>query len=142
MTATATLQTYVSQLRKHVGTSTLLTTPNGYRLDVPCTHLDGARFEATLHEAAQAHERNAALVAERLCDALQLWRGPPFGEFAHREWAVAERRRLEEICIAAREDIADHQTLDSEWFGNALADEGTDHGGGDAEISEGLRRHA
>ncbi|MCU1427413.1 MAG: extracellular solute-binding protein [Actinomycetia bacterium] len=116
--ATATLQTYVSQLRKHVGTSTLLTTPNGYRLDVPRTHLDGARFEATLHEATQAHERNAALVAERLCDALQLWRGTALADFVGASWANGEAARLNglrlvaiEARIDARLTLAEHTRL-------------------------------
>src|SRR5438876_7989539 len=44
-TATTSLQNFVSQLRKVLGTETLLTRPPGYLLRIEAHQLDAARFE-------------------------------------------------------------------------------------------------
>jgi DNA-binding SARP family transcriptional activator len=79
--ATKTLQVYVSQLRKSLGTERLVTRAPGYMLHVEEGELDLDRFEQLRREGR--HEQ-----------ALALWRGPPEPVVSH----------LEELRAAAYED--------------------------------------
>jgi DNA-binding SARP family transcriptional activator len=99
-TAVASLQNFVSQLRKLVGSDVVKTTPPGYVLELEAEQLDLDRFTRLVKEArsAGAEER-----ARRLRDALALWRGPPLAEFAYESFARAEIERLEELRLEALE---------------------------------------
>jgi len=79
--ATKTLQVYVSQLRKSLGTERLVTRAPGYSLRVDEGELDLDRFERLRREGR--HE-----------EALALWRGPPEPVVSH----------LEELRADAYED--------------------------------------
>jgi len=72
----------VSRLRRALGPAggLVVTRPPGYLLDVARGSVDAEVFEARLRAAAAAPDATAA-VAE-LDDALALWRGPAYGEFA------------------------------------------------------------
>jgi predicted ATPase/DNA-binding SARP family transcriptional activator len=105
-TAKAALQGYVSQLRRWLGGEILVTYSGGYRLEVDAGALDLARFETLVAEARElAGESNPAGAAERLRQALSLWRGPALGDLV----AVAglEGARLEELRLAAIEERID-----------------------------------
>ena len=86
--AGATLQVYVSRLRVLLGPEVIVTKPPGYGLGV--AWLDAYEFERLLRDGA-------------LDDALALWRGRPFAEFADEEWARPSVVRLEELYATARE---------------------------------------
>jgi DNA-binding SARP family transcriptional activator len=93
--ATKTLQVYISQLRKALGTERLVTRAPGYLLRIEPGELDLERFEQL---AADAREQlatgDAASARDGLREALRLWRGPP-------EPVAA---RLEELRLAVYED--------------------------------------
>lgn len=122
---TATLQAYVSQLRRvlepererRAPATVLVTVAPGYALRVPDESLDAHRFETTVAEAhrvlqpvgwgrapVDAGVLTATVAA--LDEALGLWRGEPFAELGDADNAVAERARLEELRLLALEDRA------------------------------------
>src|SRR5882724_427194 len=70
------LQVRVSQLRKTLGPGfeRLETKPPGYVLRVEPNELDLERFSRLVKEA---DDNEPAIAAEKLQDALALWRGPP-----------------------------------------------------------------
>jgi DNA-binding SARP family transcriptional activator/class 3 adenylate cyclase len=103
-TATASLQNFVSQLRKLLGTELVVTKQPGYMLKVAPEQLDLARFELALAEARGA---DAAERSRRLREALTLWRGPPLADFAFEAFAQGEIRRLEELRLEALEERID-----------------------------------
>ena len=100
-TALKTLQVYVSQLRKRLGTDVIVTRAPGYLLRVDRDDLDLSRFELLVKEAKGAAPEVAAA---KLRQALALWRGPPLAEFTYEPFAQTEIGRLEELRIAALEE--------------------------------------
>ena len=103
-TATKALQGYVSQLRKAVGAERLTTTRNGYSLRVEEDELDLDRFEQLV---AGARTADAETAAQKLTEALALFRGVPFAEFEAEPFARGARGRLEEARLGALEDRID-----------------------------------
>jgi DNA-binding SARP family transcriptional activator len=97
-TASTALQVHVSQLRKALGHDAIATQAPGYMVAVEPGALDLERFEHLVKEA-QGEEPETA--AERLREALGLWRGPPFADLG--DFARAERAQLEEQHAAALE---------------------------------------
>jgi predicted ATPase/DNA-binding SARP family transcriptional activator len=99
--AAATVQTYVSKIRKLLGPdgATLQTCPGGYLLAVDPGNVDALRFERDVAAAGAEPElvRRLALLDE----ALALWRGPPLEEFAGAGWADQAVRRLEAVHLRA-----------------------------------------
>ena len=100
------LQVRVSQLRKALGQggAQLLTRAPGYVLSLDRDQLDLQRFERLVREAA-ASEPPAA--AEKLREALALWRGPPLADLAYESFAQAAIGRLEELRLGAIEKRID-----------------------------------
>jgi DNA-binding SARP family transcriptional activator len=87
-TATSALQVYVSQLRKAIGHDRVLTKSPGYSLRVEDGELDLDRFEQLVGEGRELlGEGDAEAAAERLRQALALWRGPAFAEFGAEPFA-------------------------------------------------------
>ena len=103
-TATTSLQNLISALRKQLGADTVVTRPPGYKLEVDPDRVDLYRFEHLVQEAAgrEPEER-----AQTLREALALWRGEPLAELAFEPFAQAEVFRLEELRLAATEDLND-----------------------------------
>ncbi len=99
--ARKTIQVYVGRLRKQLGEARLVTHPGGYLLQVEPDELDVARFEQLTAEAARAAP---ALAADKLTEALALWRGPPLADLAYEGFAQPEIARLEEMRLAALEE--------------------------------------
>ncbi|MET7328595.1 BTAD domain-containing putative transcriptional regulator [Nonomuraea sp. NPDC005650] len=97
-----TLQARVSQLRRSLGEPGLVVHgPAGYRL---ASHDCDARRFRSLVERRSPDPR---LRAAELEQALALWRGPAYAEFADAEFAIPEAARLEETRLAALEEQAE-----------------------------------
>jgi DNA-binding SARP family transcriptional activator len=100
-TAATSLQNFVSQLRKLVGSETLVTKPPGYELRLAGEQLDLVRFRRLVDEARGEPPEERA---ERLRRALALWRGPPLADLGFESFAQSEIVRLEEFRLAVVED--------------------------------------
>jgi DNA-binding SARP family transcriptional activator len=102
--AAAALRVNVSRLRKALAQDVLTTRSPGYVIRVEPDELDLHRFEHLVDEGRSLLARGlAADAAERLNDALSLWRGPALADFAYESFAQAAIARLEEIRLAAVE---------------------------------------
>ncbi len=102
--ATSAVRTFVAALRRalepdrpaRTPAELLVTVGPGYALRA--TNVDAWRFE-------QALEKNSTL--NELDEALSLWRGPAYAEFADAPWAHGERSRLSELRLTAIERQAE-----------------------------------
>jgi DNA-binding SARP family transcriptional activator len=108
--ANATLQTYISRLRRALGTDeskALRYEASGYRLDVPAGRVDARRFEDLADEGARLLRAGDPGGAARLLrEALALWRGRLLGD-ADAEFVRAATARLDERRLTAQEDLYD-----------------------------------
>ncbi|WP_127502946.1 BTAD domain-containing putative transcriptional regulator [Actinoplanes solisilvae] len=124
--AVASLQAYVSNLRRlleparapRTPAKLLVTAVPGYALRLPDEAVDAWRFERSLTEARSAEP---AAARRLLRGALDLWRGDAYAEFAAEPWAQAEAARLEELRLAAREQLVS-VTLSSGDIASAVAE--------------------
>src|SRR5437762_10612095 len=98
-TAATSLQNFVSQLRKLLGSDVLVTKPPGYQLRISPRQLDLDRFVQLVEEARA--EDSAVERAEKLRRALAIWRGPPLADLGFEAFAQQEIGRLEELRLAA-----------------------------------------
>jgi DNA-binding SARP family transcriptional activator/DNA-binding CsgD family transcriptional regulator len=104
-TAAKTVQVYVSNLRKVLGNGVLITRAGGYLLELGDADVDADRFQVLAAEGARALRAGEVRpAAERLREALALWRGAPLAEFAYEPFAQSEIGRLEEARLAALEE--------------------------------------
>jgi DNA-binding SARP family transcriptional activator len=100
-TAANALQYHVSQLRKALAPHEVIVTQDpGYMIRVGPDELDLIRFELLVEEARRAAP---VLAAQRLREALDLWRGPALANLAHESFAQIEIPRLEELRLGALE---------------------------------------
>lgn len=104
--AVGAVRTFVADLRRALEPDRpprqparlLVTAPPGYALAAAPEAVDAGRFEAAVGAAGEllaAGRPGPALAA--LDDALALWRGPAYAEFAGEPWARAEIDRLDEL---------------------------------------------
>ncbi|MBA0046307.1 BTAD domain-containing putative transcriptional regulator [Mycobacteroides sp. LB1] len=111
----ASLRSYVANLRRVLTSATELDGPrfesrqHGYQLNLLAGDtLDLHRFEQLVNDGRGALIRGEAQpAAETLGTALTLWRGDPFGEFTHHDFAQADTQRyvaLRTTAIEARFD--------------------------------------
>ena len=100
-TATTSLQNFVSQLRKSLGSEVLETKSPGYRIRVRPGELDRDRFRTLVDSARGA---DASQRAEKLRHALALWRGPPLADFTFESFAQPHIAQLEELRLVALEE--------------------------------------
>jgi DNA-binding SARP family transcriptional activator len=96
------LQVRVSQLRKALGRAAerLETKAPGYVLRVGPEELDLDRFTRLLD---QADDAEPVVAAQKLREALALWRGPALAEFAYESFAQAAIGRVAELRLTAVE---------------------------------------
>ena len=105
------LQSYVSHLRRALEpdrparspSRVLVSGPAGYAMPVGEDDVDAWRFERLVDRAGAAGDPATRL--RLLREALALWRGPALAEYAGRDWADFEARRLEEVREVAREQL-------------------------------------
>jgi YVTN family beta-propeller protein len=105
----ASLQNYVSRLRKLLGRERLLSRPGGYLLALAPDELDLARFERLVRTARETRQPRQR--AQRLREALAEWRGQPLVDLAAEPFAQAEIARLEDLRLAALEERIDAELL-------------------------------
>ncbi|WP_017586234.1 AfsR/SARP family transcriptional regulator [Nocardiopsis ganjiahuensis] len=107
----ASLQTRASQLRRALGEAEeggrtlLVSRPPGYLLDAEPGSVDSQAFHELLARARAAADPSTR--AALLADALALWRGPAFGDFADHEFTRAVTTRLEDQRLTALEEQAE-----------------------------------
>ncbi|MGS0683925.1 BTAD domain-containing putative transcriptional regulator [Nakamurella sp. GG22] len=108
--AGATLQTYISRLRRALGPTDsrrLRFEASGYRLDVAAEQVDARQFERLADEGSRLLAAgDAAGAAAVLADALALWHGDVLGD-ADADFVRAAAARLGERRLAATEDLYD-----------------------------------
>jgi predicted ATPase/DNA-binding SARP family transcriptional activator len=100
------LQSLVSRLRRALPDATVITSsPVGYQLSLPATHVDASEFEQLARDGRRLLEAGDATQAARvLTQALALWRGAALADAAEAGFAVASAARLEQLRLAATED--------------------------------------
>ncbi len=95
------LQTYVARLRRRLTTAAtpapIVTRPPGYAIELRPHQLDSLRFREMVDLARSTLHVDPARALELLDDALALWRGPAFAEFADDDVARGEAACLEEL---------------------------------------------
>jgi predicted ATPase/DNA-binding SARP family transcriptional activator len=102
------LQAQVSQLRRTLGASSVITSEAGYALAVGPEEIDVVRFEHLVARGQRLIEGgDAALGSAALTEALRLRRGEPLVEFSYSEFARSERAHLEEMTLVACEARAE-----------------------------------
>ncbi|MFI6598983.1 BTAD domain-containing putative transcriptional regulator [Nonomuraea sp. NPDC050536] len=101
-TPASTLQARISQLRRALGDpGAIVLGPAGYRLTA--ADVDAGRFLALAAARTGTPRERAA----RLEEALALWRGPAYADFADFDFARPEIARLEEARLSAFEELAE-----------------------------------
>ncbi|MGH3670848.1 MAG: BTAD domain-containing putative transcriptional regulator [Pseudonocardiaceae bacterium] len=107
---TGAVHNLVSRLRaalRSAGCGTavrIVTRPPGYLLAAAEGALDCARFVQLVGQAREQRGNSPRLAAALLDEALALWRGPAYGEFAGEGFATPEAVRLEELRWGAVAD--------------------------------------
>ena len=101
--ATPTLQTLLSRLRATLGDDRLETRPPGYRLRAASDEVDALRFERLVRVGLGSSNRPDVALGV-FDEALGLWRGSPYAEFASEEFAAVEVARLVELRARAIEE--------------------------------------
>ncbi|MFE6025962.1 AfsR/SARP family transcriptional regulator [Streptomyces niveus] len=112
--AVGAVQTFVGALRRalepdrppRTPARLLVTDGPGYALRAAPDGVDAWRFETAVGEAATLAPERAL---RRLDEALGMWRGPAYADFAREEWVRGERARLAELRLQSVEHRAEAQ---------------------------------
>ncbi|SEF86306.1 DNA-binding transcriptional activator of the SARP family [Nonomuraea solani] len=110
--ALGAVQTFVGALRKalepdrppRTPSRLLVTAPPGYALRAEPGTVDAWRFESAIAGAGDLPAGDALALLD---EALGMWRGPAYGEFADQDWARGEAARLGELRLLAVERRAE-----------------------------------
>jgi predicted ATPase/DNA-binding SARP family transcriptional activator len=103
--AATTIRVYISRLRTSLTDAVISRSDAGYAIGVHADCVDAHRFERLVAEGREAVARGAAgRAVSRFDEALELWRGRPFGSLADDGALALEAKRLEELHILALED--------------------------------------
>ena len=109
--ATTTLRSLVYRLRQTLTGPTeppLRGTSNGYVLDLAPEAIDALRFERLTGAGRQAlADGKVRWAADRLEEALALWRGPALGELGSWPTFAERAHRLDEARLVAIEELAE-----------------------------------
>ncbi|MFF4316858.1 BTAD domain-containing putative transcriptional regulator [Streptomyces sp. NPDC001507] len=107
--AVGAIRTFVGDLRRALEPDRPPRTPARLLVtDGPGYALRAEKVDAWLFEqaVAAAAQEEPARAAHRLREALDLWRGPAYAEFADEQWCGGERARLTELRLRAVEQRA------------------------------------
>lgn len=101
------LQAKISQLRRVIGRDRVVRQPPGYRLrlDDGGDEVDAVRFRALVTRARPVRDPRAR--AALLTEALELWRGPAYADFADGLFVRAAAQRLAEQRLSVLEEQAE-----------------------------------
>ena len=102
--AAAALHTHVSRLRKELGPEVVARRDWGYVLCAEPGALDLERFERLVAEAENLPARDRA---EKLREALALWRGPPLEDLAFEPALASDIARLDALHLTVLENRID-----------------------------------
>lgn len=108
--ASTTLRSYVARTRRVVNGNgsgpTVVTQAPGYVLRLPDEVFDVACFERLVATGGSrlSHDDPAA-ASSALREALALWRGDAYAEFADEDWVRPEAQRLAELRLVAQERL-------------------------------------
>lgn len=120
--ATATLESHVSVLRRHLsmcgrrGRDVVITVPGGYAVDLEAIELDLDLFDDLVAAAANAPRSETLGLLE---EALSIARGPVFADEQDATWAQRMRVRYDDSVDRARLDAAE-ASLAERSFAKAL----------------------
>jgi DNA-binding SARP family transcriptional activator len=103
-TARGSLQSYISRLRRALGSARLDGKAGSYVLHAAPEELDVARFEALVGDARRRMASEPAAAVVTYSTALGLWRGPALADLADEPSLRPEIARLEELRLAASEE--------------------------------------
>ena len=115
-TAAESLRSHVSRLRRCLGSDSVATSADGYRLALPPDAVDAARLHSALVCDSQATvDVDPVTRRRRLADAENLWRGEPLLDLADTarrreqvEWLREEWEQVREARIEADLDLGRH----------------------------------
>jgi DNA-binding SARP family transcriptional activator len=105
------LRTSISRVRRVVGSDVLATVSPGYELR--SISIDSKRFENLLASARSSDDQRTSRM--HLEEAVSLWRGKAFEEFALEDWAITEATRLSELWAGAVEDLGELLIAAKDW---------------------------
>ncbi|WP_308341202.1 BTAD domain-containing putative transcriptional regulator [Streptomyces sp. JJ36] len=101
--APAALQALVGRLRRALGREAVRSLPGGYRLAAGPDEIDLHRFVRQAHAGERAlAEGDPDTAAERLREALALWRGPALSDLPDRVAAAARIEALRQTAVQHR----------------------------------------
>jgi DNA-binding SARP family transcriptional activator len=98
------VEEYVSQLRKKLGRTALVTQAPGYALALGAEQVDLTRFAQRAAEGRALLERDPDTASALLREALAVWRGTALAEFTFEPFAQIEIGRFEELRLQCLED--------------------------------------
>ncbi|MFB6840199.1 BTAD domain-containing putative transcriptional regulator [Streptomyces sp. NPDC056361] len=150
--AVATLQSYVSRLRRMISDQAprhqvelqLRYRAPGYVLNVAPDQVDVMRFESAVVRGLEAQRRGDFTQTFALTsEALRLWTAPPFEDLAEYEFAAQEENRLDQLRLAAVEARAEvaYALGRSEEVLHALEREVADHPTRERLVHQLMRAH-
>jgi TolB-like protein/DNA-binding SARP family transcriptional activator/Tfp pilus assembly protein PilF len=102
-----TLRYHISKLRDvlhEIRDDVLVTSPQGYALQIAPEQIDAVRFERLLEEARRLVLDQPERGSRLLRDALALWRGDAFDDLVTYPFAAAEASRLDSLRLDALEE--------------------------------------
>ena len=102
--AANSLQSYVSRLRKTLGSERIESRGSGYVLVAQPDEVDAIEFERLVDEGRALVGKQPDRAVSILREGLELWRGRPYADIADGWRLGAEATRLEELRLAAVED--------------------------------------
>jgi DNA-binding SARP family transcriptional activator/WD40 repeat protein len=103
------LQSYASHLRKALGGGRVEGSRAGYLLRAEPSEFDAVRFQSLLRDARRLLPIDAKAAVGAFDHALDLWRGPAFGDLATEASLRSEAARLDDLRLAAIEERIDAQ---------------------------------
>jgi DNA-binding SARP family transcriptional activator/WD40 repeat protein len=103
------LQSYASHLRKALGAERLEGSRAGYVLKAEPSELDAVRFRSLLRDARRILPIDAKAAVDAFDHALDLWRGPAFGDLATEPSLRSEAAQLDDLRLAAIEERIEAQ---------------------------------
>src|ERR1700742_70676 len=102
------LHALLSRLRQAAGRDLVEYASGGYRLAIDPAGIDAVAFEHLVSRGRAALSAGEApRAATFLADALALWRGPALADVADAPFAAGPITRLEELRLAAAEDLTE-----------------------------------